>query len=97
MGYEVDFLPVGNGDTSGDAITVRWGMPGNYQVMVYDGGTRDSGAAIVGHVKRHYQTTRVDYVVSSHPDADHASGLPLCWKTSTSANSGCIGPGNTPP
>ena len=75
MGYEVDFLPVGNGDTSGDAITVRWGMPGNYQVMVYDGGTRDSGAAIVGHVKRHYQTTRVDYVVSSHPDADHASGL----------------------
>lgn len=75
MGFEIDFLPVGNGDSSGDAIAVRWGIPGDYRVLVYDGGTRESGIALVEHVKEHYCTTRVDHVVSSHPDADHASGL----------------------
>jgi len=75
MGYEIDFLPVGNGDSSGDAIAVRWGTPGNYKVLIYDGGTSDSGEALVNHVRQHYQTERADYVVSSHPDNDHASGL----------------------
>jgi beta-lactamase superfamily II metal-dependent hydrolase len=75
MGYEIDFLPVGNGDSSGDAIAVRWGTKGNYQVMVYDGGTKEAGEALVEHILRHYGTTRVDHVVSSHPDGDHASGL----------------------
>jgi hypothetical protein len=27
LGYEIDFLPVGNGDKSGDAIAVRYGVP----------------------------------------------------------------------
>lgn len=75
MDYEIDFLPVGNGDSSGDAIAVRWGTPGNYQVLIFDGGTQESGEALVKHVREHYQTERVDYVVSSHPDNDHASGL----------------------
>ncbi len=39
-GYEIDFLPVGNSERSGDAIAVRYGTPGNYKVMVYDGGTK---------------------------------------------------------
>ena len=30
---------------------------------------------LVDHIKEHYGTTHVDYVVSAHPDADHASGL----------------------
>lgn len=75
MGYEVDFLPVGNGDCSGDAIAVRWEERGAYKVLIYDGGTKASGEALVNHVKTHYQTDRVDYVVNSHPDNDHASGL----------------------
>lgn len=75
QGYEIDFLPVGNGERSGDAIAVRYGAPGNYKVMVYDGGTKESGQALVDHIRKYYQTNRVDYVVNSHPDADHASGL----------------------
>lgn len=75
VGYEIDFLPVGNGDRSGDAIAVRYGLPGRYKVLVYDGGTKESGQALVDHIKQYYGTTRVDYVVNSHPDADHASGL----------------------
>ena len=74
-GYEIDFLPVGNGERSGDAIAVRYGTPGSYKVMVYDGGTKESGQALVDHIKKYYQTSRVDFVVNSHPDADHASGL----------------------
>lgn len=75
IGYEIDFLPVGNGSRSGDAIAMRYGYPGSYKVMVYDGGTKESGQALVDHIKTYYDTTRVDYVVNSHPDGDHASGL----------------------
>jgi len=73
--YEIDFLAVGSGERSGDAICVRYGTPGNYQVMIYDGGTRESGEDLVRHVREHYGTNYVDCVVCSHPDADHASGL----------------------
>lgn len=73
--YEIDFLPVGNGKCSGDAICLRYGTPGNYKVMVYDGGTKESGEKLVEHIRQHYGTSHVDYVVCSHPDADHASGL----------------------
>ena len=74
-GYEVDFLPVGSGDKSGDAIVLRYGEAGSYKVMVVDGGTKESGQKIVDHIKEHYGTTHVDYLVNTHPDADHASGL----------------------
>lgn len=74
-GFEIDFLPVGNGERSGDAIAIRYGTPGNYKVLVYDGGTKESGQALVDHIKKYYGTSRVDYVVNSHPDSDHASGL----------------------
>lgn len=74
-GYEIDFLPVGNGERSGDAICMRYGTPGNYKVVVYDGGTKESGQALVKHIRDYYGTNVVDYVICSHPDADHASGL----------------------
>lgn len=73
--FEVDFLAVGEGEKCGDAIAIRFGTPGNYEVLVFDGGTKDAGAALVKHIREHYKTERVDYVVNSHPDRDHASGL----------------------
>ncbi|MEJ7687725.1 MAG: hypothetical protein WKG52_12440 [Variovorax sp.] len=72
MGYEVDFFPV---VTGGAAVTVRWGTPGRYKVMVYDGGTRASGERVVEHLRAHCKIQRVDYLVSSHPDPHHAEGL----------------------
>ena len=78
LGYEVDFLPVGDG-RSGDAIAVRFGYlhatPARQTVVVIDGGYSDSGNALVEHVRTHYRTNRVDLVISTHPDADHTSGL----------------------
>ncbi|MFV0482358.1 MAG: MBL fold metallo-hydrolase [Campylobacteraceae bacterium] len=75
MSYEIEFLPVGNGDSSGDAILVRYKENEKYVIMVIDGGTQESGEAIVNHIKEYYETDYVDYVVNTHPDQDHASGL----------------------
>lgn len=75
MNYEIDFLPVGNGDKSGDAILIRWQHEQSYKIMVIDGGTKESGEKIVEHITKYYRSSTVDYVVNTHPDQDHASGL----------------------
>ena len=79
MGYEVDYLPVGEGGKSGDAIAVRWGYlaggRAEQRVIVIDGGTKESGQALVKHIDHLYGTDRVDLVICTHWDADHASGL----------------------
>lgn len=75
MGIEIEFIPVGDNSKNGDAIVVRYGEENNYKIMVVDGGTKDSGSKIVEHIKKYYGTCYVDYVVNTHPDSDHASGL----------------------
>lgn len=79
MGYEVDFLPVGEGEKSGDAIALRFGnLHGNRSeqtVITIDGGTLESGDALVDHILTHYRTDTVDMALLSHPDTDHASGM----------------------
>jgi len=76
VNFEIEFHPVGDGSKAGDAITVRYGTPGSYKVIVIDGGTDDSGARIVQHVKSVYGPhTIVSDVINTHPDLDHAGGL----------------------
>lgn len=79
MAYEIDYLPVGDGKTSGDAITLRFGNltgPRSEQtVIIIDGGYQESGEKIIEHLKDYYCTDRVDLVVSTHLDRDHISGL----------------------
>jgi len=76
MDFEIEFFPVGDASKAGDAIVARYGQNGRYEVAVIDGGTEDSGNAIVNHVRSVYgPNTRVAHVVSTHPDTDHASGL----------------------
>ncbi|MGY2143740.1 ComEC/Rec2 family competence protein [Pseudomonas azotoformans] len=82
-GYEIDFIAVGEGARSGDAIAVRWVVPDGFRVLVYDGGTKASGQQLVNHIRLHYNTNHVDYVVNSHPDGDHASGLSLILEQMT--------------
>jgi len=76
---EIDFLAVGEGNKSGDAIAMRYGNlsgPRREQtVVIIDGGTKDSGRQLVSHVQQHYGTTEVDVVFSTHGDIDHVSGL----------------------
>jgi beta-lactamase superfamily II metal-dependent hydrolase len=77
MAYEIDFLPVGDGERSGDAIALRFGdlQAGQQTVVVIDGGTKESGQALVQHVKTFYGAQTVNAAFCTHSDADHASGL----------------------
>ena len=79
MAIEIDFLPVGDGERSGDAICVRYGnlqgARSEQTVYVIDGGTKESGGKLVEHIRQHYKTDHVDNVICTHPDSDHASGL----------------------
>ena len=79
MGYEVDVLGVGKESKSGDAIVLRWGnlhgSRSEQKVVLIDGGFQETGEDVVSHIKRHYGTTLVDAVVSTHPDQDHVNGL----------------------
>lgn len=76
MAYEVDLLAVGDGERSGDAMAIRYiDSNGTRWVAVIDGGTKESGQNLVDHIKAYYGTDEVDYVISTHADADHASGL----------------------
>ena len=79
MAYEIDYIPVGNGEKSGDAIVLRFGnLVGDrseQKVVVIDGGFQESGEMIVKHLSDYCGTNHVDLVVCTHPDADHASGL----------------------
>jgi beta-lactamase superfamily II metal-dependent hydrolase len=79
MGYEIDYLPAGEGNKSADAICLRYGNlhgPRSEQVVVtVDGGTIESGEAVANHIKNWYGTNVVDIALLSHPDTDHASGM----------------------
>lgn len=76
MPFEIEFHPVGEGSKAGDAITLRYGFPGRYKVMVIDGGTEESGQKIVEHICAIYgPNTVISDMVSTHPDGDHCSGL----------------------
>ncbi|HXK21633.1 MAG TPA: MBL fold metallo-hydrolase [Myxococcota bacterium] len=79
MAFEIDFLAVGDGDRGGDAIALRFGNlsgPREQQtVIVIDGGWTDTGSELVDLIRKCYGTDRVDVVISTHPDADHSSGL----------------------
>jgi beta-lactamase superfamily II metal-dependent hydrolase len=79
VAYEIDYIPVGDGERGGDAIAMRYGILDGPQkrqtVIVIDGGTKESGQALVDHIKTFYGTDVVDVAISTHPDQDHASGL----------------------
>lgn len=79
MGYEIDYLAVGEGEKSSDAICLRYGnlfgTRAEQTVITIDGGTLESGDTLVELLKTHYGTDVVDIAILSHPDTDHASGM----------------------
>ena len=78
MAHEIDYIPVGTGEKGGDAIAIRYGdfrSPETQHVIVIDGGTKESGKALVEHIKTHYGTSFVDAAIASHLHNDHISGL----------------------
>lgn len=66
---QVHFLDV----DQGLAILVQLGD----DVLVYDGGERDTSSFVVAYLKEQ-GITEIDYLISSHYDSDHVSGLIGC-------------------
>lgn len=76
MAHEIDFLAVGDGERSGDAIALRYGNGGAHTIHVIDGGDIDAGERMVGHIRAYYGNPGyIDAVVCTHGDDDHSSGL----------------------
>lgn len=78
MGYEVDFLHVGEKSNSGDAILLHFGDGDNlsdWNVVLIDGGFSADGEKIVSKVEEYYKKDKIDLVISTHPDQDHINGL----------------------
>ena len=63
----VHFIDVGQGDS----IFIQ--SP-NGKTMLIDGGTASGGDKVVAHLKS-LSVSTIDYVVATHPDADHIGGL----------------------
>lgn len=79
--YEIDFLEAGE-KSSGDAIALRYRDDnGRDHVHVVDGGYTADGPKLVDHIKKYYGSpTLIEHVVLTHPDGDHAAGLPSVLK-----------------
>lgn len=75
--FEIDFLPVGENSCSGDAICLRYGSYQNgFAIHVIDGGYSATTETITSHLNAHYgRPKRIDHVVLTHADGDHAVGL----------------------
>jgi len=73
--FEIDFLNV-ESSKSGDAITIRYSVNNTKRIHVVDGGFQGTGEKVVTHIKEYYDDPdRIDVVVVSHQDGDHAGGL----------------------
>lgn len=73
--YEIEFHNVAS-KKSGDAITMRYQLEGITTIHIVDGGFQDTGDGLTTHIRKHYDNPRkIDHVVVTHNDADHAGGL----------------------
>ena len=68
----VHFLDVGQGLS----IFVRSGE----ETLLYDGGDKSSSSFVVSYLKEQ-KVKEIDYLISSHYDEDHVSGLVGCLNT----------------
>lgn len=76
--YTVDFVGVGEESKSGDCIVVQLGDfddTANLRTIVIDGGFKSSFEKVFQHLTDVLQISKIDLVVSTHPDRDHVGGL----------------------
>lgn len=80
MAYELDFIGVKNKTQDADAVGIRWKREdGSYVIGVYDGGIEEYGKELAKHIGTYYFSgetgSMLDFVICSHSDQDHVSGL----------------------
>jgi len=81
MKYEIDFIGINEDSKDASAVCFRFYSEENqrYIVGVYDGGFKAHGEALVKLLNKYYfqddPEPSIDFVICSHSDDDHASGL----------------------
>lgn len=80
MPYELEFIGINEESKDADAICFRWDNgKGEYTVGVFDGGVTAYGEALEQHLLKYYFSDetkkKIDFVICSHSDLDHSSGL----------------------
>lgn len=81
MNYEIDFIGVKEHTKDALAVCLRWysEQAGRYIVVVYDGGFKIHGEALVNTLNEYYfageSDPTIDIVFCSHSDDDHVEGL----------------------
>lgn len=73
--FAVYFVDVGQGDA---AVVVCDG-----KTLVIDGGTDEGGDALCTYLRNTLQPAQIDYMIATHPHADHIGGLPDVLKAYT--------------
>ena len=71
---EIDFIGVET-KKSGDAIPIRYLVNQKKGIHIVDGGYLETGDQIIEHIHTHYGDAKIDHVILTHPDQDHANGL----------------------
>lgn len=81
MKYELEFIGFNEPAKDADAICFRFYNDSlkRYIIGVYDGGTQKYGEYLKKHMLKYYfqdpENLTIDFVICSHSDLDHASGL----------------------
>lgn len=84
MLYELGFIGIPQASGDADTVCMRFynEQLQRFAVGAYDGGIKQYGKALVKHMRQYYfpespkgVKPQVDFVICSHPDMDHVSGL----------------------
>lgn len=79
MGFEINFIGIPEETKDADAIALRWKKSNGTQIIgVYDGGNQKYGEALGAFLDEYllpFDKRNIDFVVCSHSDMDHSSGL----------------------
>lgn len=78
---DIDFISGSNSNpestSSYDAIVVRFrgSTDSGQRIIVIDGGFTDVGNDVVNFISQRYSASKIDLMISTHPDSDHLNGL----------------------
>ena len=79
MGYEINFIGVSEETKDADAIALRWeDQEITKDIGVYDGGNQKYGEELGTFLDNYFFSPKknyIDFIVCSHSDMDHSSGL----------------------
>lgn len=78
MDYELDFIGVSEQTKDADAIGIHWIDNNVHTIGIYDGGFELHGKELKKIIENYYFTSSkddIDFIICSHSDQDHVSGL----------------------